>query len=161
MTETKLTNQNLSRQKLQTKFNRKKLNWLVTDLCKNVKCNHGARCEDGVCICPAGCPSVSSTLETSVCASDNRTYQTECHMQKAACDHALTLEILHRGPCPALPGDVLLPSGSDYDSIHRCNCNKQGSNQLLLLLWSIRELILVLDLNFSRNVWRFCIVGRI
>ena len=114
-----------------------RIEFLGTDLCKRVHCENGARCDDGVCVCPTHCPTVMDT-ESSICATDGRTYSSECHMQMAACDHALSLQVLHRGPCPTPPADLIL-AGSDYHDgslytpsssfivpARKCLCNKQG-----------------------------------
>ncbi len=36
------------------------------DLCQDVRCKHGARCEQGVCVCPTHCPDEHQPL----CATD-------------------------------------------------------------------------------------------
>ena len=106
------------------------------DLCKKVRCDHGARCEDGVCVCPTSCPSSASTSDGGICANDGRTYASECHMQRAACDHGLALQVLHPGPCPTPPADLIL--AADYHdasmaaqngltAARQCHCNKQGT----------------------------------
>jgi hypothetical protein len=66
-------------------------------------------------------------------------------MQRAACDHALSLSMLHRGPCPTPPADLIL-AGSDYHDgsfsapsfnnilpARKCLCNKQGKNTVGVL----------------------------
>lgn len=121
------------------------------DLCKRVRCEHGARCEDGICVCPTNCPSPSEQLDTldgdmGICATDGRTYLTECHMQRAACDHGLALQVLHSGPCPTPPADLILVASDYHDAStslslpsnalgRKCHCNKQGN--FLLSLFSI------------------------
>ena len=40
------------------------------DLCRDVKCKHGARCEAGSCVCPTNCPK-STHRDENVCGSDN------------------------------------------------------------------------------------------
>ncbi|XP_046437323.1 agrin-like isoform X5 [Daphnia pulex] len=115
------------------------------DLCKRVHCEHNARCEDGICVCPTNCPSPiepsdpQSVGDVGICASDGRTYLTECHMQRAACDHGLVLQVLHTGPCPTPPADLILAASDYHDSstslsnpphhtvARKCHCNKQGS----------------------------------
>ena len=29
----------------------------ISDLCRDIKCKHGARCQQGVCVCPTDCPT--------------------------------------------------------------------------------------------------------
>ena len=102
-----------------------------------MQCENGARCEDGVCVCPATCPTPVDPLDSSVCASDGATYSSECHMQQAACDRGVALHVLHTGPCPTPPADLVL-APSDYHDVassissggdhhaRKCHCNKQG-----------------------------------
>uniref|UniRef100_A0A0P5E0C2 Agrin n=2 Tax=Daphnia magna TaxID=35525 RepID=A0A0P5E0C2_9CRUS len=115
------------------------------DLCKKVRCEYDARCEDGICVCPTNCPSPIEPPDSErvgdlgICASDGRTYLTECHMQRAACDHGLVLKVLHTGPCPTPPADLILAASDYHDSSssmsspshnlppRKCHCNKQGS----------------------------------
>ncbi|KAI9555274.1 hypothetical protein GHT06_017789 [Daphnia sinensis] len=115
------------------------------DLCKKVRCEYDARCEDGICVCPTNCPSPIEPPDSQrvgdlgICASDGRTYLTECHMQRAACDHGLVLKVLHTGPCPTPPADLILAASDYHDSSssmsspshnsapRKCHCNKQGS----------------------------------
>ncbi|XP_076065553.1 agrin-like isoform X2 [Oratosquilla oratoria] len=83
------------------------------DLCRNVQCKYGARCEAGQCLCPISCPST----EEPVCASDGRTYDNECEMQKAACTLAEGLRVEFFGECVEVeaPGInyVLTPCNGD------------------------------------------------
>ena len=37
-----------------------------SDPCHGIQCKHGARCEEGVCLCPTDCPFDEELL----CASD-------------------------------------------------------------------------------------------
>ncbi|KAG8224571.1 hypothetical protein J437_LFUL003090, partial [Ladona fulva] len=52
------------------------------DLCRHVRCKWGATCVAGECVCPTECDGASAE---PVCASDGRTYASECLMQMAAC----------------------------------------------------------------------------
>ncbi|XP_029165671.1 agrin-like isoform X4 [Nylanderia fulva] len=62
------------------------------ELCTRVKCEHGAHCVAGVCVCPEVCPESSGEL---VCGSDVKTYQSECELQRAACGRDPKLPTLH------------------------------------------------------------------
>lgn len=62
------------------------------ELCARVKCEHGAHCVAGVCVCPKSCPESSGEL---VCGSDVKTYQSECELQRAACGRDPKLPTLH------------------------------------------------------------------
>ncbi|XP_060515918.1 agrin-like isoform X3 [Cylas formicarius] len=57
------------------------------DLCENVDCKYGARCDAGNCVCPTNCND--SRMEP-VCASNMLTYPNECEMQKAMCQETST-----------------------------------------------------------------------
>lgn len=57
-----------------------------------MKCDHGAHCVAGVCVCPKVCPESSGEL---VCGSDAKTYQSECELQRAACGRDPKLPALH------------------------------------------------------------------
>ncbi|KAL0132239.1 hypothetical protein PUN28_000198 [Cardiocondyla obscurior] len=62
------------------------------ELCARVKCDHGAHCVAGECVCPKVCPESSGEL---VCGSDAKTYQSECELQRAACGRDPKLPALH------------------------------------------------------------------
>ncbi|XP_076261775.1 agrin-like isoform X1 [Rhynchophorus ferrugineus] len=70
------------------------------DLCENVECKYGARCEAGECVCPKNCDSAG---DEPVCASNMMTYQNECQMQKAMCqespNYAGHLNVVFYGDC--------------------------------------------------------------
>ncbi|RWS29760.1 agrin-like protein [Leptotrombidium deliense] len=68
------------------------------DLCRNIHCKYGARCEDGHCICPTNCPEEKEPL----CATDGSTYSNECEMSKYACETNLELGIRFYGECRKL-----------------------------------------------------------
>ena len=55
---------------------------IILDLCENVVCKYGARCEAGECVCPTNC---EGSGDESVCASNMMTYPNECEMQKVMC----------------------------------------------------------------------------
>ncbi|XP_030748435.1 agrin-like isoform X2 [Sitophilus oryzae] len=72
------------------------------DLCENVECKYGARCEAGECVCPTNCQESGSE---PVCASNMMTYQNECEMQKAMCQDSTnyaaagSLSVVFYGDC--------------------------------------------------------------
>ena len=66
-----------------------------SDLCQNVKCRFGARCENGKCVCPQNCPDVNEP----VCASNGQTYANECEMRHRACSDSQELEVMQPGEC--------------------------------------------------------------
>lgn len=65
------------------------------DVCDNVHCKYGARCEKGRCVCPTQCPA---SIER-VCASDGKTYINECELRSEACRTRRNLRILYTGLC--------------------------------------------------------------
>lgn len=79
----------------------------IYDPCLNVKCSQGEACvvtinekkTDKV----AQCQCISATdncLESiHVCASDNTTYKSHCHMDAEACATRKRLTVLHYGEC--------------------------------------------------------------
>ena len=120
-----------------------------------MRCQHGARCEDGVCRCPTDCPATAASASASalLCANDGRVYPDECHMHKAACDLGLELHRVHSGPCPTTAADLVLAPVDAVDAAdaaaaaaaaaanaagslddqsmvtlpnRKCNCNPQG-----------------------------------
>lgn len=68
---------------------------VVADLCENVQCKFGARCEKGFCVCPTECP----ISRDPVCGSDFLTYSNECELQKAACRMGHSLNVHFYGEC--------------------------------------------------------------
>ncbi|GAB6019276.1 hypothetical protein CHUAL_000876 [Chamberlinius hualienensis] len=67
------------------------------DLCVNVHCKFGAKCDNGQCVCPTNCPEPTST--EIVCGKDGVTYASECYMRKAACQTSKDIETLRFGEC--------------------------------------------------------------
>nr|XP_022901915.1 agrin-like isoform X3 [Onthophagus taurus] len=69
------------------------------DLCKDVECKFGARCEAGQCVCPTDC---QGSGDEPVCASNMITYPNECELQKATCQlprDASQLTVVFYGDC--------------------------------------------------------------
>lgn len=72
---------------------------LLTDACKNVKCNH-----NGVCVKQADsstkclCPTCSLPLKV-VCGSDGKTYGNECLMKKRGCLDEKTITVTKTESC--------------------------------------------------------------
>ncbi|XP_067005728.2 agrin-like [Anabrus simplex] len=75
------------------------------DLCAGVKCKFGARCEAGECVCPTNCSlgnSIDASLSEPVCASNMKTYPSECELQKASClqpANSSPLTVIFYGDC--------------------------------------------------------------
>ncbi|CAG7786347.1 unnamed protein product [Allacma fusca] len=65
------------------------------DLCANVECKFGARCENGACECPTDCP----LNKEPVCGSNLMTYANECELQKTACQLGRPLTVHFYGEC--------------------------------------------------------------
>ncbi|XP_063584665.1 agrin-like [Penaeus indicus] len=95
------------------------------DLCLDVHCKYGARCEGGRCICPTDCPD----KREPVCGSDRITYNNECVMRKVACEKNEDISYLFFGECDEIGGivtDVIyptpLPPTSPEDPCHAYKC---------------------------------------
>jgi hypothetical protein len=72
----------------------------VVDLCELVKCQYGAQCVDGACVCGDDCAATSPPTHTSVlCASDGVTYPSLCHLKVTMCRAQRDIRIAHEGPC--------------------------------------------------------------
>lgn len=65
------------------------------DPCADVKCNFGAKCLDGRCMCDYDCANATDPI----CGSDGLTYSNECVMQRVACSQGVEIEALHAGNC--------------------------------------------------------------
>ncbi|XP_066966425.1 agrin-like [Macrobrachium rosenbergii] len=95
------------------------------DLCLDVHCKYGARCEGGRCICPTDCPE----KREPVCGSDRVTYSNECVMRKVACEKNEDVSYLFFGECDEIGGivtDVIyptpLPPTNPEDPCHAHKC---------------------------------------
>ena len=64
--------------------------------CQGVRCDYGARCENGVCVCPAKCPTDS--IEP-VCGSNNISYDNLCQLMQASCESTTQITVKSNGPC--------------------------------------------------------------
>lgn len=90
------------------------------DPCKNVKCNFGAECQDGRCLCPTDCPA---DLIEPVCVHSKISYISECEMRASACKQELDIDASSfiYGHCPHTvttatpPDDMTEGSGDDSD----------------------------------------------
>ncbi|XP_015793858.1 agrin-like [Tetranychus urticae] len=87
------------------------------DICFNVHCKYGARCETGLCVCPSECPQ---TYEP-VCSTDGLTYINECQMRVNACQKNVELGISFYGECQDKGGPESIGSGVGY--IKTCDHN--------------------------------------
>ncbi|CAL8148206.1 unnamed protein product [Orchesella dallaii] len=71
--------------------------------CDEVVCTYGAECEqDGEragCVCNIACSDVTENEE--VCASDGRTYDSDCLVTLESCQAQKPIWVVHKGPCAA------------------------------------------------------------
>ncbi|KAK7792852.1 hypothetical protein R5R35_009634 [Gryllus longicercus] len=93
------------------------------DLCRDIKCHFGARCEAGECVCPTNCsagagpkagaapaPAGGEQVAEPVCASNMETYANECELQRASClqpPGAPPLHVIFFGDCRERLGPAL------------------------------------------------------
>ena len=94
---------------------------LFSDKCSSHKCKTYEQCkiqnDKPVCVCPTNCPSTSDP----VCASNGKTYSSECHMRVQACNVNTRLTVLRKGKCGELWYRCLEPgfcNRSHFDSLH-------------------------------------------
>lgn len=74
--------------------------------CENIRCRKGKRClidtNGGPPRCVT-CPNQCQIPRTEpLCATNNYTYATWCHMMQDACKHGVLLEAKHEGPCQGI-----------------------------------------------------------
>ncbi|XP_067139289.1 agrin-like isoform X1 [Centruroides vittatus] len=93
------------------------------DLCLNVHCKYGARCENGNCVCPTDCPN----LYEPVCSNDGTTYSSECEMRKASCQETQELRVLFYGECEDIGGSSGVDFGSGVKNCDEKVCSHGGS----------------------------------
>ncbi|XP_071744325.1 agrin isoform X3 [Lepeophtheirus salmonis] len=88
------------------------------DICRGINCQYGAKCLDGVCVCPTNCPR----HEERLCGTDYMTYLNECEMLKATCtaknEGKIPISFLHHGPCRS------------STKMTECHCSELGSEKL-------------------------------
>ncbi|XP_075526904.1 agrin-like isoform X2 [Dermacentor variabilis] len=82
------------------------------DVCRGVRCELGARCESGVCVCPRDCPE---GLEP-VCDTRGQPYANECQLRRASCQQGRDL-----GP-PRPCAGAGLDQDPDGGSGDGCSC---------------------------------------
>ncbi|XP_073973798.1 agrin-like isoform X3 [Rhodnius prolixus] len=68
--------------------------------CTGLKCEYGSSCQvnrEGLasCLCPEDCEEVMRPA----CGNDGRTYQSQCHMQKQACQERRHVKLAYTGVC--------------------------------------------------------------
>nr|XP_042902800.1 agrin [Parasteatoda tepidariorum] len=95
------------------------------DLCQNVHCKYGARCENGHCVCPVNCPD---TYE-AVCASNGLSYPNECKMRRAACISNRNLKAMFYGECEDISSSGQDMSTSTKGCVEK-NCQFGATCQL-------------------------------
>nr|CAD7395884.1 unnamed protein product [Timema cristinae] len=99
---------------------------MFADLCQDVKCKFGARCEAGECVCPTNCSSGPTELTEPVCASNMVTYPSECELQRASCLQtagAPPLTVIFYGDCREKFGAIGLTTATSPSL-------RQNQNQL-------------------------------
>ena len=98
-----------------------------TEICGALVCPPYSKCQSaGICVCK-NC----SHDGKKVCASDGKTYNDSCKLQKVACESNSTLKIARKGPCQGR--FQLLP----FVSLHHCafqNATMAESSNLRLSL---------------------------
>jgi len=75
------------------------------DVCHNVHCKYGARCENGRLRCPTECPDVSE----SICGNDSTTYANECEMRSASCRKSTDISVKFYGDCDDISPILMVP----------------------------------------------------
>lgn len=70
----------------------------ILDLCKDVHCKFGAKCENGNCVCPMDCPETYDPL----CGSNGVTYANECNLKSTECQMGTDVIVASYGECEDL-----------------------------------------------------------
>ncbi len=89
------------------------------DLCRDVKCQHGARCEAGQCVCPTECPPAFGE-SSAVCGTDGLIYPNECEMLKRSCEVGYDISVLHHGYCEDSKPEAELEKEEDEGKTRKC-----------------------------------------
>lgn len=90
-----------------------------SDICASVRCEHGARCENGQCVCPTACPHPNP--REKVCGSDGRVYPSKCFMMRNACEKNQRIVDVAAHRCPEGIGPI------PPESFEICRCNRAGA----------------------------------
>lgn len=94
---------------------------LISDLCQDVECKYGARCEAGECVCPTNC---EGSGDEAVCASNMMTFPNECELQKAMClqpTNSAPLSVVFYGDCRERFPVVESSPTSKFIQLRLCN----------------------------------------
>ncbi|XP_057304032.1 follistatin-like [Hydractinia symbiolongicarpus] len=100
------------------------------DFCKGVTCSDGKSCvydQSGASYCiTRTCPS-SCIPGQQLCAADGKTYESHCHLLKAACDSHQVIAVAHHGPCTTKErcDGIICKVG------HKCVTNSKGKPQCI------------------------------
>ena len=70
------------------------------DVCLDVHCKYGARCENGRCVCPTECPKIYEPI----CGNDSVNYDNECQMRSASCRQSTDISVKFFGECDEIVG---------------------------------------------------------
>ncbi|VDD86820.1 unnamed protein product [Enterobius vermicularis] len=94
----------------------------VCEGCANVKCEYYSYCMAdnlgvGRCRCVEDC---SAENQEAVCATDGITYESECHMRKAACEQQKFVMVSFKGSCDSC-SNVVCPYGQKCED-GSCSC---------------------------------------
>jgi len=76
-------------------FSRSLSVWGLSSSCSPVTCRAGRECVLGQCVCVASC----AQHWKPVCGSDRKSYESHCHLHKAACQSGQHISPTHSGFC--------------------------------------------------------------